>query len=275
MSNLLEEAGLQTELVIVSTKGDRCQRLPIDKIGKNGVFVCELESCLVDRDIDIAVHSLKDMASDLPEGFTLAPPPTSPPVWDVFVGKKTLEREEDLADMVVATGSNRRKAQLRHFYPDIKIAPIRGNIQTRIAKMNASEVDGTILAYAGLERASLTEVISGVLNPTRFIPSPCQGLLGIELPSHRRDLLAIFREASETFSAFRLRIERRYQRALGASCHSPIGIYIERLGGEDLLIHGCFSPSADQKLTYATVLSSFETADRDILTLAEKVNSHE
>ncbi|MDD7363103.1 MAG: hydroxymethylbilane synthase [Peptoniphilus sp.] len=275
VTDILEEAGIETELVVVTTKGDRNQKLPIDKIGKNGVFVGELESVLVNGAIDIAVHSLKDMSSVLPEGFTLAAPPAAPPVWDVFVGKAPLKREEELAQMTIATGSQRRRAELHHFYPNILTTPIRGSIQTRIEKMRASEVDGTILAYAGLSRASLTSVISGILDPTRFIPSPSQGLLGIELSEARSDLLKIFEEASDPFDAFRLRIERAYQKTLDASCRSPIGIYIERAEKDALLLHGCFASTPGEALTYATVPSTFHTATADVVALAKKVKHHD
>lgn len=274
VAEILEQAGLETELVAVSTKGDQFQNLPIDKVGKNGVFVGELETALTSGHVDVAVHSLKDMPSYLPEGYLLAPPPKSPDVRDVIVGKAPLKREQDLENMTIATGSNRRRSELLHFYPGVSIEPIRGNIQTRIEKMMASHADGTILAYAGLERAELTHLISGVLDPTRFIPSPSQGLLGIEISEERKDLLQIFKEASDSYANFRMKVERKYQRALDASCHSPIGIYIEKINDIAIRLHGCFAENTEEPLRYSMVPSTFETAEDDILKLVYEVKNH-
>lgn len=271
---ILKEAGLDAELEIISTKGDRIQHLPIHKVGKNGVFVGELEGALREGAVDIAVHSLKDMPSKIAPGFTLAPPPAAPADVDVFVGTGDKFREEDLASMVVATGSNRRIAQLKHFYPDVKIVPIRGNVETRINKVESGLADGTLLAYAGLLRAGLAHKVTAEVDPTRFIPSPSQGLLGIELAEDRRDLLKVFTQASDSRAAFRMKVERAFQRALSASCASPIGIHIEEREGE-ILLHGCFAETAEDPLIYATVTTTKEKASNDVLELVRKVKGHE
>lgn len=267
---ILNEAGLDAELVIITTKGDRVQHLPIHQVGKNGVFVGELEGSLREGLIDIAVHSLKDMPSKIAPGFTLALPPTAPDDVDVFVGKGDPFKEADLAHMVVATGSNRRIAQLKHFYPEITLVPIRGNVETRIQKVESGLADGTLLAYAGLLRAGLSQKVTAVLDPTRFIPSPSQGLLGIELADDRRDLLKIFSQASDPYAAFRMKVERAYQQALNASCASPIGIHIEDKGSE-IILHGCFAKTADEALNYATVTTNKERAMEDVYELVRKV----
>lgn len=271
---ILKEAGLEAELVVISTKGDRVQHLPIHKVGKNGVFVGELEGALREGAVDIAVHSLKDMPSKIAPGFTLAPPPAAPADVDVFVGKRSHFNEEDLANMVVATGSNRRIAQLKHFYPDIKIVPIRGNVETRINKVESGLADGTLLAYAGLSRAGLAHKVTAELDPTRFIPSPSQGLLGIEVADDRQDLLTVFTQASDPGAAFRMKVERTFQRELNASCASPIGIHIEEKGSE-LLLHGCFAKTVDDPLTYGTVATTAEKAMDDVFELVRKVRTHD
>lgn len=272
--NILREAGLDAEPVIISTKGDRVQHLPIHKVGKNGVFVGELEGALREGAVDVAVHSLKDMPSKIAKGFTLAPPPAAPADMDVFVGKKSHFKENDLANMVVATGSNRRVAQLKHFYPDIKIVPIRGNVETRIHKVESGLADGTLLAYAGLSRAGLTHKVTATLDPTRFIPSPSQGLLGIELAEDRLDLLKVFSQASDPGAAFRMKVERAFQRELNASCASPIGIHIEERGNE-IRLHGCFAKTGEDPLIYATVTTTTEKAMDDVFELARKVKSND
>ena len=271
---ILNEAGLDAELVTISTKGDRCKTLPIHKIGKNGVFVGELERALKDGSVDLAVHSLKDMPSKILDGFTLAPPPAAPNDVDVFVGKGDNFKEEDLARMVVATGSNRRIAQLKHFYPEIKIVPIRGNVETRIQKVEEGLANGTLLAYAGLARSGLAHKVTALLDPTRFVPSPSQGLLGIELAEERRELLKIFAEASDSHAALRMKVERAFQQALNASCQSPIGIHIEE-NGRDIILHGCFAETVDDPLVYATVTTTAAKAEEDVLDLVRKVKGHE
>ena len=271
---ILKEAGLEAELVVISTKGDRIQHLPIHKVGKNGVFVGELEGALREGAVDIAVHSLKDMPSKIAPGFTLAPPPAAPADVDALVGKRSHFNEEDLANMVVATGSNRRIAQLKHFYPDIKIVPIRGNVETRINKVESGLADGTLLAYAGLSRSGLTHKVTAELDPTRFIPSPSQGLLGIEVADDRQDLLRVFTQASDPGAAFRMKVERTFQRELNASCASPIGIHIEEKGSE-LLLHGCFAKTVDDPLIYGTVATTAEKAMDDVFELVRKVRTHD
>ena len=271
---ILNEAGLDAELVTISTKGDRCKTLPIHKIGKNGVFVGELERALKDGSVDLAVHSLKDMPSKILDGFILAPPPAAPNDVDVFVGKGDNFKEEDLARMVVATGSNRRIAQLKHFYPEIKIVPIRGNVETRIQKVEEGLANGTLLAYAGLARSGLAHKVTALLDPTRFIPSPSQGLLGIELAEDRRELLKIFAEASDSHAALRMKVERAFQQVLNASCQSPIGIHMEE-NGRDIILHGCFAETVEDPLVYATVATTAERAVDDVLELVKKVKGHE
>lgn len=214
------------------------------------------------------------MPSKLLGGCTLAPPPAAPSDVDVFVGQAKDFKEADLAQMVVATGSNRRIAQLKHFYPDVEIVPIRGNVETRIQKIEDGLADGTLLAYAGLARSGLAHRVTAPLDPTRFIPSPSQGLLGIELAEDRRELLNIFAEASDSRAALRMKVERAYQRALNASCQSPIGIHMEQ-NGKDIILHGCFAETVDDPLVYATVATTSERAMEDVLELVKKVKGHE
>ncbi|MDY3118000.1 MAG: hydroxymethylbilane synthase [Peptoniphilus sp.] len=271
--DILREAGLASEVVVVSTKGDRFPSLPIHKIGKNGIFVGELERALEEGTVDIAVHSLKDMPSSIPTSLTLAPPPAAPLDMDVFVGEANF-KEADLSHMTVATGSTRRLAQLKHFYPTVKTVPIRGNVETRIRKVEEGLADGTLLAYAGLYRAGLAHKMTAPLDPTRFIPSPAQGLLGIELVKDRKDLLKIFQDASDPYAAFRMEVERAYQKALNAGCESPVGIHIERRNGS-IILHGCYAETVEDPLVYASVKTTEKKAALDALNLARKVQYHE
>lgn len=270
IQKIFEATGYETEIKVITTKGDRVRNLPIDQVGKNGVFVGELERALVAKEVDVAIHSLKDMSSKIPEGFTLAPPPKAPRVEDVYVSKRANISRDDLNGHMVATGSNRRKAQLLHFFPRAKTVPVRGNIQTRIQKMEESEADGTILAYAGLERAALTDKISLVLDPREFIPSPCQGILGIEVSEARHDLIEVLEAAADPVTRFRMTIERKFQITLSASCQSPIGIYTE-FTKDGVRLHGCYAKNVDSPLRFARVDTTIETALKDVVILAKQV----
>ena len=147
-------------------------------------------------------------------------------------------------------------------------------METRINKVESGLADGTLLAYAGLSRAGLAHKVTAELDPTRFIPSPSQGLLGIEVADDRQDLLTVFTQASDPGAAFRMKVERTFQRELNASCASPIGIHIEEKGSE-LLLHGCFAKTVDDPLTYGTVATTAEKAMDDVFELVRKVRTHD
>lgn len=213
---LLEEQHpeMAVELLTLSTRGDEILDRSLAKIGGKGLFIKELENALLDGRADIAVHSLKDVPYELPEPFALAAvlPRANP--CDAFVSNQY----DHLAAMpdgaVVGTSSLRREAQIRKRFPGLTVKPLRGNLDTRLAKLDAGEFDAIILAATGLERLGMTERIRAVLSPDDSLPSAGQGALGIEIAKNRDDLLPVL-------------AERAVSRVLGGSCQVPMAAYAE------------------------------------------------
>lgn len=253
VKKLLEkDPHIEVEIVEISTKGDRILDRPIDQLNDKGVFVREIEKELLNKRIDLAVHSMKDMPSDIVEGLIFVNPPRGANPEDVFVGDKTLKTIEDLAGKKIGTGSNRRKSQLNHFLDQLDIVGIRGNIETRMKKIEKENLDGIFLARAGLERAGYQDKITFVADPKKFIPSPCQGILAIQIRQEDVLLKEKLESFSDEFTTLRMKTERAYQKALGATCESPIGIFTE-LVGENLNLYGCYAQDPSDPLIYKKI----------------------
>jgi hydroxymethylbilane synthase len=219
----LEKAGHTSEIVIIETKGDKILDVAISKIGSKGVFTEEIEAQLADGSIDIAVHSAKDMQSHLPEGFELIAFSEREQVNDVVVSHK---KDFQFANqpMVIGTSSTRRIATLKHFYPEIETVDIRGNLQTRIKKMEEGLCDAILLAYAGVHRMGYHDKIAHTLSTEEFIPAVGQGSVAIEvhesLNQEKKDIIrfAINHKATENC----LKAERAYLRYLEGGCSIPV-----------------------------------------------------
>jgi len=219
----LEKAGHTSEIVIIETKGDKILDVAISKIGSKGVFTEEIEAQLADGSIDIAVHSAKDMQSHLPGGFELIAFSEREQVNDVVVSHK---KDFQFANrpMVIGTSSTRRIATLKHFYPEIETVDIRGNLQTRIKKMEEGLCDAILLAYAGVHRMGYHDKIAHTLSTEEFIPAVGQGSVAIEvhesLNQEKKDIIrfAINHKATENC----LKAERAYLRYLEGGCSIPV-----------------------------------------------------
>ncbi len=173
---------ISVEIKIINTKGDKILDVALSKIGDKGLFTKELENELINGTIDIAVHSLKDLQTQIPEGLKLAAVTKRHPVEDVLIAKKKGLKIKDLPEgAIVATGSLRRRSQLKHLRPDIIIEELRGNVPTRIKKFLESNWNAIILARAGVERLKLTKHISSIIPKKEILPAVGQGALGIEI----------------------------------------------------------------------------------------------
>ena len=180
---------VEFETKIIKTKGDLIQNVSLDKIGDKGLFVKEIEQQLIDGQIDMAVHSMKDMPSNLPEGLKFASIPKREDARDVLVLKEGYSSINDLPNGAkVATGSKRRKYQLLKYRPDLNIVPIRGNIDTRIRKIVDENLDGVVLAASGLLRVGLEDKITYYIPKDIMIPAPAQGALAIEIRENSKDI---------------------------------------------------------------------------------------
>lgn len=252
VKEILQEEGLNVKIIKISTKGDRIRDRKIDQINSKGVFVKEIEEALLEKKIDIAVHSLKDMPSNIDEKLIFAPALKAEDPRDVFVGKEIFKKMDDLNNALVGTGSNRRICQGRNYFSNIKFRPIRGNVETRIGKIEKENLDGVILAKAGLVRAGLDKKINFDLDPHIFVPSPCQGILGIEIRKEDENLFEIFKKHSHRNSQIRMEAERAFQKELGADCSTPMGIFTE-IDNEKITLTGAFAFSKNEKMIYERV----------------------
>ena len=242
---------LDVNIKLIHTTGDKIIDSPLSMIGGKGVFTKELETALLDGEIDIAVHSLKDLPTTLPDGLTLGAIPIRANVEDVFLSKNTSARLMDLPDgATIATGSMRRTAQLLTKRPDFRIVDIRGNVPTRIRKMLESNWDGMILARAGLERLGLTEHIVQTISLEWVLPAAGQGALGIECRSYDTNTLEILASLNHDETRACVTAERSLLKALGGGCQVPIGAH-GKIVGNILELSGCIAAMNGESLVRA------------------------
>ena len=217
---------VKVELKLVNTKGDIILDKALDKIEGKGLFTKELENLLLDGTIDLAVHSLKDMQTEMPDGLLLAAVSKRHKVNDGLIARRPGMTIEDLPqNAVVATGSTRRKAQLLNLRPDIKTLDLRGNVNTRIKKFLDSNWDAVILACAGLERINLQQHISSEIDVNTMLPAVGQGALGIQINQNNKKLIDICAKLNHPLSFLETAAERAFLAALGGGCKTPIAAY--------------------------------------------------
>ena len=225
------------EIVVISTSGDRIQDRPLSEVGGKGLFTKEIEEALLTGGIDIAVHSSKDMPTALPDGLELSCFLEREDVRDAFIGRAAAKLEELPDGAVVGSSSLRRQALIRRLRPDVEVVMFRGNVQTRLRKLNEGQVGATLLANAGLRRLGLHDVITELLPADRFPPAPGQGAICIESrigDTRTRDMLAPIGH-QETEMA--LTCERAFLAALDGSCRTPIAGFA-RVEAERIVFRG-------------------------------------
>ena len=216
---------LDVEILGMTTKGDQILDKTLSKIGGKGLFVKELEAAMLEGTADLAVHSLKDVPMVLPEGFTLAAVSSREDPRDAFVSPK-YERLEDMpAGARVGTASLRRELMLRSEFPHLTVLPIRGNVGTRLSKLDKGEFDALVMAGAGLKRLKLEDRIRELLPVETSLPAPGQGALGIEVRADRKDLLELLAFINDEDIRCATGAERAVSRALGGSCQVPLAAY--------------------------------------------------
>lgn len=232
--------GVEFEIEIIKTKGDMIQNIPLDKIGDKGLFTKEIEHKLLDGSIDLAVHSMKDMPSSLPDGlkFSYTPPREDPR--DALVLKEGYKSLADLPQgATIGTGSKRRKYQLLALRPDLNIVPIRGNVDTRIRKIETENLDGVVLAAAGLKRVGLEDKISYYLSPEEVLPAPAQGVLAIEVRKEDPHIDELMKSIYDETAEIQIKAERSFLDTLEGSCHIPVGAYC-KIEGENIILTGLY-----------------------------------
>jgi len=223
----LADQGVQVELVPVATAGDRHRTGPIDQIGTRGVFTKEIQNALLEGRIDLAVHSLKDLATEPVAGLILAAVPERGPVADVLVfADRAIAALAGLPPgAAIGTGSPRRKSQLLHARPDLRIEDVRGNVETRVAKLDAGRFDAVVLAEAGLRRLGLEARIGEVLPPSVMLPAVGQGALGIETRADDHAAREVARTIDHAPSRAAATAERAMLSALEGGCLAPVAAW--------------------------------------------------
>jgi hydroxymethylbilane synthase len=221
---LTERTGRRVEIVGVTTLGD-VSREQLAQIGGTGVFVSALRESLLRREVDFAVHSLKDLPTGAPEGITLAAIPPREDPRDALVARNGAKLADLPAGARIGTGSPRRAAQLAVLRGDIACLPIRGNAGTRLAKVRDGELDAVVLAYAGLARIGHTDLVSEIFEPDSMVPSPGQGALAVECRADDAELTGLLATIDHQQSRAAVTAERGLLAALEAGCSAPVGAY--------------------------------------------------
>jgi hydroxymethylbilane synthase len=225
-------AGLDVRILGMTTEGDRRLGVSLAAIGGKGLFVKELENAIAAGRADIAVHSMKDVPMELPPGFVLAAILEREDPRDAFVSLRYAALSALPPGSRVGTSSLRRESQIRARYAHLDVQPLRGNVNTRLRKLDEGQYDAIILACAGLRRLGLAQRITSVLDPDDSLPAAGQGAMGIECRADRPDLLDLLRPLEHAHTAWCVRAERAVSRALAGSCVVPLGAFAEVRGAQ-------------------------------------------
>lgn len=252
----LTQAYPEDEFVIkiIQTKGDRIQECALSEIGDKGLFVKEIEQELLDNKIHLAVHSMKDMPLELPEGLCFADAWTREDARDALVLREAGCLQDLKEHAVIGTGSMRRACQLRSLRPDLKIVNIRGNVDTRLAKMHCENMDGIVLAAAGLIRLQKEDVITQYLDVSQMVPAATQGQLALELRTDNTKLLQSVNALSDADAQRVAMTERLYLQKTGGGCHRPVGAYARILENRQIEFFGFYADEDGERMAHCRVV---------------------
>lgn len=225
------------EICVIKTSGDIMQDVSLLTIGGQGVFVKEIEEALLSSKIDLAVHSMKDVPGDIPEGLMFAAILPREDIRDVLVSRNNIKLEFLPKGAKIGTGSQRRGAQIKALLPDVMIVPLRGNIETRIKKIETENLTGVILAAAGMKRNGLAEKITQFLPVETMLPAAGQGALGLQIRKSDVELARACAALNDATAAAEVAAERAFLRALGGGCRLPIAA-LGKLDGQMLTLEG-------------------------------------
>ncbi len=240
------------EIVIVKTEGDRVQNRPLDQIGGKGLFVKEIEERILSGELQMGVHSMKDMPTETTPGLIFTKAWAREDARDVLILREKGRLCELPKGAVIGTGSKRRAYQLRRLRPDIQVTDIRGNVETRLRKMEEQKLDGLVLAAAGLRRLGMEERITEYLE--EMIPAPAQGVLAIEVCEDRKELIRMLNAFADERTQIEVQAERAFLRRMGGGCHMPVGARCTAAAGGALLhMDVMFGNEAGTRIAYASV----------------------
>lgn len=257
------------EVVEIKTKGDKIQNVSLRKIGDKGLFVKEIEEQLLNGSIQMAVHSMKDMPSALPAGLCFADVWGREDARDVIITRKGMTLDELGDAPCIGTGSMRRSVQIKSIYPNCTIKDIRGNVDTRIRKLDEGQYDAIIMAAAGLHRMGLQDRISGYLDVDKMIPASAQGVLAIEVREDNKELLDMLNALGDPETAQCVEAERLFLAAMDGNCHVPVGAYCERVS-DYYVFHALYGKDMDKVVRYSGVHPDAKKAAEDAIRYIRK-----
>ncbi len=259
----LKKAGapFQFEIKEIVTKGDKILDVTLSKVGGKGLFVKEIEQAMLNKEIDFAVHSMKDMPAVLPEGLIIGGVPKREDPRDAFISKNGKPLNELPAGAVIGTSSLRRKSQLLHMRPDLTIKWIRGNIDTRLKKLETEDYDGIILAASGLSRMGWSKkVVTEYLDTEAYIPAVGQGALAIECREDDEELLFWLKKITCADTERAVKSERAFLNEIGGSCQVPVGGYA-KINNDEEIVLTAFVASPDGNETYRERITGNDPED--------------
>lgn len=258
---LLRGRGHAVDLLGMTTKGDQILDRSLSKVGGKGLFVKELEVALEEGRAHIAVHSLKDVPMELPDGFALACVMEREDPRDAFVSPRYARLADLPQGAVVGTSSLRRQVLLKALRPDLRIEPLRGNLDTRLRKLDEGQYDAIVLAAAGLKRLGLTGRIRAIFEPTEMLPAAGQGALGIEVRTQRTDLIEALAPLLHRPTALAVTAERAVSRAMGGSCSMPLAAHAQWQADGSLRLDAAWGdPEGVSPLVHASAITAVTSA---------------
>ncbi len=268
--NLLQSAHphLGVEIKTIQSLGDNQQETPLPEIGAKGLFTAEIESELLSQKIDLAVHSLKDLPSTLPDGLKYIGSPKREDARDVFISHKWRSLEDAPAKSIIASGSTRRKAQFLEVRSDLEFRDLRGNIETRLNKLKTEGWDGIIMAAAALHRLNMSDQITRYLDPLQFVPAVGQGAIGLEIKQGREELEKLVDSIIDIETTQCCQAERLFLSRLEGGCSSAIGCW-GRMENRRFLITGYAAASNGSKVVRKSLKGMPADSDQLALQLAE------
>lgn len=261
---------VEFEIKVIKTKGDIVLDVPLHKMNDKGIFTKEIEHDLLNHEIDLAIHSMKDMPSIHTPGLMFGAVPKGEDPRDVIVSNKPINSLSDLEGCLIGTGSISRKFQLQKLISNISVNDIRGNIETRMKKIEIENLDGVILAAAGLKRANYENRISYYFDPKVFVPSPCQGILALQIREDDEVIKDILKTIEDNETTIRAKAERAYLKEIGGGCHLPVGAYTEIIG-DTITMYAIYGDDDCKYLVYEEGSKKLDDAEKLGKEIAEKL----
>jgi hydroxymethylbilane synthase len=267
---LEKDSMLKVDIIIIKTKGDKILDSPLSKIGDKGLFTKELETALLTNRIDLAVHSLKDLPTELPEGISLGGVLKREDVRDAFISKDGKLLSEMPRGSVIGTSSLRRRSQLLRLGKGFQIIDIRGNVDTRLSKLESGYCDGTILACSGMIRSGLEYKITEKLSPNIMMPAISQGIIGIEINENNSSIKELLLKINDFETALMAKAERAFLNTLEGGCQTPVGCY-SVIDGNNFRFRALVSDLDGQKVITADNTGPLEDAVEIALRTASEI----